>query len=124
MITIRKPAGRQRGVTLLEVLVGFVIFSTSMVAVLDYVSGQIYQYQLSTSNLKELQLIYDASVADKLSETGFYSADSNAVDYKLMVSETIMDTYRQRGDDLKMKLSQYSTNRRAGGFHWSVIKVN
>ncbi len=53
----------QEGVTLLEVLVGFVIFTSSLVAILDYVSGQIYHSHLSLTNLQKVQMIYEFSSA-------------------------------------------------------------
>ena len=47
--------------TLLEVLVGFVIFSASLVAVLEYVGWQVFHQHRSDIKLQKLELVYEAS---------------------------------------------------------------
>ncbi len=47
----------QDGVTLIEVLVGFVIFMTSLVAVLDYVGNQVQLERISESRYRAMQIL-------------------------------------------------------------------
>ncbi len=47
----------QAGVTLIEVLVGFVIFMTSLVAVLDYVGNQVQLERISESRYRAMQML-------------------------------------------------------------------
>lgn len=56
----------QSGMTLLEVMVGFVIFSSSLIAILDYVSNQLYLYQLASKNKEEIELLYNYSLLSGL----------------------------------------------------------
>lgn len=48
---------RQQGVTMIEVLVGFVIFMSSLVAVLDYVGNQAYLERVSQQRYQAISTI-------------------------------------------------------------------
>jgi type II secretory pathway pseudopilin PulG len=53
----QEPERGQRGVTLIEVLVGFVIFTGSLVAVLDYVGNQVFAQRQSEQQYRRLQVL-------------------------------------------------------------------
>jgi len=48
----------QQGMTLVEVLVAFVIFTSSLVAVLDYVANQLFHRQRTENRSEQVALTY------------------------------------------------------------------
>jgi len=116
---------REKGVTLLEVLVGFVIFTSSIVAVLDYVSQQIYLNNLSALTLHKAQLVYDLSV---LSDLGVEQQvqiikipEINELNWT--VTSSPMGSIQQRGGVLELNRYEYSVIDTNNGFEWTVIKL-
>lgn len=113
----------QAGVTLLEVLVGFVIFSASLVAVLDYVSQHIYLQQLTSSSLKNIQLVYDVSI---LTETGLKNMDgySHSFDPQHVTAVvTPISSITSRRNQIVLNQYDYQVNNPNGTLEWSVLKV-
>ena len=118
---------RQKGVTLLEVLVGFVIFCSSLVAVLDYVSGQIYHYQLSGANLQKVQLAYDWSVARQTGAAQRPPRSAGAENFDMTVTESILESFPQPGNpEVEIALNRYSYEVRDtnNALSWTVIGFN
>ena len=115
---------KQLGVTLLEVLVGFVIFTSSLVAVLDYVSGQIYHSHLSSANLQKVQMVYDFSTFIEPGSDGspIQSAGYDGFNFTIVSSE--MDSSSEGGGDLLLNRYDYSVSDNNNSFAWAVIKVN
>lgn len=115
---------KQKGVTLLEVLVGFVIFTSSLVGILDYVSGQIYHSHLSSENLQKVQLIYEQSsvagtaIGKELVNSGeFYDLD-------LSQASTTLEENRQGGETLMLNRYDYTITNTTNSFEWAVIRFN
>ena len=115
---------RQKGVTLLEVLVGFVIFTSSLVAVLDYVSGQIYHNHLSSTNLQKVQMIYEFSTSMGLDSEQLPAQASEYDNFDFTVSSSAMDSSSQRGGDLLLKRYDYLVSDSNNSLAWAVIKLN
>lgn len=87
-----KLRSNQEGVTLVEVLVGFVIFTSSLVAILNYVSGQVYHSHLSSENLQKVQLIYNLSSAVNPDPNQQLSQLSGDGSFNFSVSSSVMDS--------------------------------
>jgi len=114
----------QRGVTLLEVLVGFVIFTSSLVAVLDYVSGQIYHKHLSHANFQKVQIVYDFSNAIELGPEHLKTQSTEYNDFDFTVLSSTMESSSQRGGEVFLNRYDYSVSDNNNAFAWAVIKVN
>ena len=110
--------------TLLEVLVGFVIFISSLVAVLDYVSGQVYHYHLSTGNQQKVQMIYDLSVIADLGIEVQLNQTAEYVDFDWTVTSSTMDSVEQKDKQQLLKRSVYSVIDANNTFEWTVLKIN
>ncbi len=121
MINVKNLMTRQRGVTLLEVLVGFVIFTTSLVAVLDYVSGQIYYKHLTSTNLQKVQMIRDFSISIELDPE---QLKTQSTEFDFTVLASTMESSSQRGGEILLKRYDYSVSDSSNSFNWAVIKVN
>lgn len=124
-----KLANCQHGVTLLEVLVGFVIFSASLVAVLDYVSGQIYNFHRSASNLQKVQLAYDWSTAhEALANTGLQRSNQRG-DSDITVSASTMEVFSWKKSEISLNRYSYRVadpklSNGNNALTWTVIRVN
>jgi Tfp pilus assembly protein PilV len=124
-----KTANSQYGVTLLEVLVGFVIFSASLVAVLDYVSGQVYNFHRSASNLQKVQLAYDWSTAHQaLANTGLQRSNLRG-DADITVSSSTMEVFTWKKREISLNRYSYrvADPKRSNSNNtlaWTVIRVN
>ena len=115
---------RQRGVTLLEVLVGFVIFTTTLVAVLEYVSGQVYHFHLSSSNLQKTQAIYSQSVLLQQISDDEVAQSYSSTNLDLMVSSSMMDSTTQRGGEVILNRHSFSVGDSNSALTWAVIRVD
>ena len=114
---------RQKGISLLEVLVGFVIFTSSLVAVLDFVSGQIYLYHLSSSSQQKVQMIYDLSVIADLGIEQQIGMAADYDDFDWSVTSSVMDSMQQRDDERLLNRSTYSVVDSNGVYEWTVLKI-
>ncbi len=114
----------QEGVTLLEVLVGFVIFTSSLVAILDYVSGQIYHSHLSLTNLQKVQMIYEFSSAIGLNSEQLNTQTTKYDNFNLTVLASTMESSDQRDGELLLNRYDYSVLDSQNAFAWAVIKVD
>jgi Tfp pilus assembly protein PilV len=113
----------QRGVTLIEVLVGFVIFTSSLVAVLGYVGEQIFHTHRASANLQRIQRIYETSQSfdrDALREA---SASDAGAEYTWLVSATTMDQLENSTEPLSLVRYDYSVADRQNTMTWSVLHL-
>ena len=115
---------RQKGVTLLEVLVGFVIFTSSLVAVLDYVSGQIYHNHLSSTNLRKVQMVSDFSTLMQPGSEQLPIQSAGYDSFALTVSTSAMDSSSRGADDYLLNRYDYSVSDSDNSFTWTVIKFH
>ncbi len=122
MKNVMNPIATQTGVTLLEVLVGFVIFTSSLVAVLNYVSEQIYHNHLSSANLHKVQMVYDYSTAIELDpeQLKAQSVRDDSVNFTVLAST--MESSSQKGRDFLLNRYEYSVSDSSNAFAWAVIK--
>jgi Tfp pilus assembly protein PilV len=116
-------SGRQKGVTLIEVLVGFVIFTTSLVAVLNYVSEQIYHNQRATMNLQKMQTIYEWSRIQPLGLDESRALSPRADDFSLMVAASTIDAFTQNETETLLNSYSYSVADQDNALTWDVLRV-
>jgi len=119
-----KSIDKQQGVTLLEVLVGFVIFTSSLVAVLDYVSGQIYNNHLSSTNQQKVQMIYDFSTSLELAPGHLKVQSAKYDSFDFTVLSSTMGSSSQRDGDVFLNRYDYTVSDSSNSLAWAVIKVN
>jgi len=112
---------QQRGVTLVEILVGFVIFTTSLVAILDFVSEQNYHYHRSSTYLEKLQTVYDYSVLD-LDMSQHLSDSALSSDFNLSISALAMDAFGQGDSQRLLVRFEYRIPGPESDLTWAVIK--
>ena len=113
----------QKGISLLEVLVGFVIFTSSLVAVLDYVSGQVYLFHLSSNNQQKVQMVYDLSIVADLGIEQQINIASEYDDFDWSVSSSLMDSLEQREGGSLLNRSTYSIVDSNGIYEWTVLNI-
>ncbi len=113
---------RQRGLTLLEVLVGFVIFTTSLVAVLDYVGGQIYHVHRSNANLERLEQLYLRETASRTPAAVASIADGNSSNIEWIVSISELAELEHKDAVSVLNRYHYSTAGDRGRFEWTIIR--
>ncbi len=114
---------QQKGITLLEVLIGFVIFSSSLVAILDYVANQIYLNHLSEKNQIKATVINDYAALALLGETaqaGFVSSQK-AMD--VSVESTQIDSYKEGRTESVLVQTLISVNENGHSYEWSILEI-
>ena len=121
MIKLKK---NQIGMTLIEVLVGFVIFSSSLVAVLDYVSGQIYLGHMSSKNLLKVQYLYELSTVESVGKKVNFDFSDEFIELDWSVESTVMDVTSQRNGDTRLNRVDFFIQDNNSSLPWSVIKIN
>ncbi len=114
---------RQQGITLLEVLVGFVIFTASLVAILDFVSGQIFHVHRSASNLQRLQGIYQTLGDGGLESLQRSLESGQANQYSWTVAATELDAIEMRKTSLQLNRYDYSIADSNNELHWTVVRI-
>jgi hypothetical protein len=114
---------KQQGVTLIEVLVGFVIFMSSLVVVLDYVSEQIFQVNRTSSNLEQLQLIYQlATLPPHIDDwVDFPEWNDSSMDWS--ASALVLENYKQRKKEVLLKKINYQVDDIGRKFSWDIIVI-
>lgn len=115
---------RQQGVTLLEVMVGFVIFTSSLVGVLDYVSGHVYHFHLSATNLQKVKLAYDWSVTYEGSANQRLLRPFADESFDVTVESSRMDTFTRQDDEVLLVRDQYRVGDATNSLAWAVIRIN
>lgn len=115
---------RQKGVTLLEVMVGFVIFTSSLVGVLDYVSGHVYHFHLSATNLQKVKLAYDWSVTYEGSANQRLLRPFADESFDVTVESSRMDTFTRQDDEVLLVRDQYRVGDATNSLAWAVIRIN
>ena len=114
---------QQKGISLLEVLVGFVIFTSSLVAVLDYVSGQVYHNHLSSETQHKVQMIYDLSEISELGiEQQLIQAAGNP-NFDWTVTSSVMDSFTLREQKKILQRSKHEITNGANPFEWTVLNI-
>ena len=111
--------GLQSGLTLLEVLVGFVIFTLSLVAILDYVGEQVFHVHRSGSNLQRLQQIYLSSSNGKGFEP---SGDTEQDEFDWLVVATELDALESSDQVLLLNRYDIKVSNANNSLTWSVIR--
>jgi Tfp pilus assembly protein PilV len=114
---------KQLGMTLLEVLVGFVIFTSSLVAILDYVSNQVYLNHQTEKNTRKALLIYDYSLISEFSaEAGAVFAASQS-DMKLTSVSSPVNSFKDKKEDAVLMQTMVSIEDGSGTYDWSILEV-
>lgn len=109
--------------TLLEVLVGFVIFTSSLVAILDYVSNQIYLNHLTEKNQIKASMIKDYAALTELgdeAQIGFASSQ-DAVTISLASSQ--VDEYKQGNDAMILVQTLVSVSDQSNTYEWTILEL-
>jgi len=115
--------GLQSGLTLLEVLVGFVIFTLSLVAILDYVGEQVFHVHRSGSHLQRLQQLYVAAGSGGgLEVPTLHPGDAAAEGFDWRVVATELDAVEVRDELLLLNRYDISVSNANNSLNWSVIR--
>ena len=114
---------QQKGISLLEVLVGFVIFTSSLIAVLDYVSGQVYHYHLSSVTQQKVQMIYDLSEISELGIEQQLRLAAEYTDFDWSISSSVMDSFTQRDQKKILQQTRHEVVNGANSFEWMVLNI-
>ena len=115
---------RQKGVTLLEVMVGFVIFTSSLVGVLDYVSGHVYHFHLSATNLQKVNMTYDWSVTYEGSANHHLLRPTADESFDVTIASSRMDTFTRQDEEVLLVRDQYRVGDAMNSLAWTVIRIN
>jgi Tfp pilus assembly protein PilV len=114
---------QQKGVTLLEVLIGFVIFCSSLVAILDYVGNHVYLYHQAEKNQQQLLLLYDLSTQAVLGERHLSELIANRHGMQVSLVSEVEDEIRSRRLQTSLIQSHYSIGDKDSSFTWTVFEV-
>ena len=112
------------GITLIEVLVGFVIFMASLVAILDYVANQMHLRRTSAENLERASALYQQALRADYPED--IAAGMSALPRGVTVekqTERLLDSYSYRREKIGLWQVDYRAQSASGVFQWSVIEV-
>ncbi len=111
------------GMTLLEVLVGFVIFTSSLVAILNYVSNQVYLNHLTERNQIKASLINDYATLAELGETSRLGVVSSQDGMDVSLASTRIDSYKEGKAGAVLVQTQISVTDRNGSYEWSILEI-
>ncbi len=113
----------ESGMTLLEVLVGFVIFSASLVAVLDYVSNQIYLSHLTEKNQHKASLIYEYAALSNLGEQAQLAFIGAQQEMNIMVNSVPLYEIKERNKEMALLKTDISVSDQGNSYQWSILEI-
>jgi Tfp pilus assembly protein PilV len=113
---------QQSGVTLLEVLVGFVIFTSSLVAVLNYIANQVYLGHRVDNTYQMVKLVHQLVIGRRIGdeEVSRLNDEYHALHIDLD-SHLINEASRTHPTNLMH--TQYTISDGGADFTWSVLEV-
>ena len=112
---------RQAGVTLIEVLVGFVIFMTSLVAVLDYVGNQVQLERISESRYRAMQILGEQFRSLATDETGArVPLESGGIQVR-PASIRIQERFDNRRSSRELRRIEFLIRDDRGERRWTVL---
>jgi type II secretory pathway pseudopilin PulG len=114
---------KHSGMTLLEVLVGFVIFTSSLVAILNYVSNQVYLSHLTEKNQVKASLINDYAALAGLGEAAQLGFASSQEDLDVSLSSSQIDSYKEGSAQSVLVQTQISVTDRGNVYEWSILEI-
>lgn len=114
---------KNNGMTLLEVLVGFVIFSASLVAILEYVSNQVYLNHQTEKNERKAHLIYEYSLFSELGPDATSVLASSQSEFNLLFSSTPVDSFKNRKAEIVLVKTLVSVEDGAGTYDWAIMEL-
>lgn len=124
MVTEKPQKTRsQSGMTLLEVLVGFVIFSASLVAILNYVSNQIYLNHLTEKNQHKAGLIDEYSALAALGEQAQIAFISNQKVMGVSVNSTPIEEVKDRNNKMTLVETHIAITDQGNRYEWSILEI-
>ena len=113
----------ESGMTLLEVLVGFVIFSASLVAILDYVSNQIYLNHLTEKNQQKAGLIYEYAALSSLGEQAQLAFLGAQQALNVSVNSFPVDVIKERNKEITLLKTDISVMDQGNSYQWSILEI-
>ncbi len=115
---------KQRGVTLLEVLVGFVIFTSSIVAVMDYVTQQVYLLHRSNNNHEKAQFIYDLTDIYSMGseQQVIESVDMSDLDWN--AEAVVLESFTKKRSNRALVKSTYTISDPNSKLVWDVLAIS
>lgn len=116
-------ARKQAGVTLLEVLIGFVIFSASLVAVLDYVGNQVYLQHQAQKNQQKTLLLYELATQASLGQEHQGDLISNYPDLQVLLSGAMIDKSTSGKTESALFESKITLSDSDSSLEWTVIEL-
>lgn len=109
--------------TLLEVLVGFVIFTSSLVAILNYVSNQIYLNHLTESNQIKAGLINDYAALSELGEDAQVGFASTLDGVGISMASSQIDNFKQGNKEMLLVQTLISVSDQTNTYEWSILEL-
>lgn len=119
----KSPLSKHLGMTLLEVLVGFVIFTSSLVAILNYVSNQIYLNHLTESNQIKAGLINDYAALSELGEDAQVGFASTLDGVGISMASSQIDNFKQGNKEMLLVQTLISVSDQTNTYEWSILEL-
>lgn len=122
LLSAARPAS-QKGVTLLEVMIGFVIFSASLVAVLDYVGNQVYLQHQAQKNQQKTFLLYELATQAGLGLQHQIQLIADQPDLQVTFSDSVVDESAVKNTETRLFESKISVSDGDSTLEWMVLEV-
>jgi type II secretory pathway pseudopilin PulG len=116
-------SAKHSGMTLLEVLVGFVIFTASLVAILDYVSNQVYLNHLTEKNQIKASVINDYAALALLGESAQIGFASSQEGMEVSLESTQIDSYKEGRTESVLVQTLISVTENGNSYEWSILEI-
>jgi type II secretory pathway pseudopilin PulG len=116
-------SAKHSGMTLLEVLVGFVIFTASLVAILDYVSNQVYLNHLTEKNQIKASFINDYAALALLGESAQIGFASSQEGMEVSLESTQIDSYKEGRTESVLVQTLISVTENGNSYEWSILEI-
>ncbi len=112
------------GITLIEVLVGFVIFTASLVAILDFVANQVHLRRRSAEGMERVSAVYEQVLRSQYGDGEIAAAGLQHGIIVERVSVQSLDDFRSRGQEYHLQQVEYRARSADGSFRWSVVEIH
>ena len=109
--------------TLVEVMVGFVIFSASLVAILNYVSNQIYLNHITEKNQQKASLIGEYSSLSAIGEQAQAEFISAQETVDIDVSYGPLDSFKQRNQEIALVETLITVTEQGNSYQWTILEI-
>jgi hypothetical protein len=109
--------------TLLEVMVGFVIFTSSLVGILEYVSNQVYLSHITEKNQLKADIVYDYSIISALGDEAVAAFVTSQQGFGVSVASTALESHKTRRRNDVLVQTQVSVTDLNNDYQWSIFEI-